>query len=258
MDPSLADPNQGPMTSPVDATDTTTTPPGSRQPGTSGQPGTWSKLGWLLASLAMLLVVAGLWRFSPLHEVADAEAIGSWIRGLRHSPWALPIVLLIYVGANAVFFPNTVLNAATILGLGTVWGLPCALAGSLTAAMLAYGLGRRYGRDRLRDLDSKTIDRITEMLKRGGILGMASLRLLPIAPYGVVNILAGAARVRAHHFALGTLLGLLPGGLLVTAFGHQLRRVLEHPTPPQIAIMASVVLLALAAAWYLRRRALAS
>lgn len=250
MDPSLADPNPRPVSRPGPGADTA--------PTNARSSGSRQTLVWLLGSLAMLLVVAALWRFSPLHEVADAEAIGSWIRSLRHSPWAVPIVLLVYVGANAVFFPNTVLNAATILGLGTVWGLPCALAGSLTAGMLAYALGRRYGKDRLKDLDSKTIDRISAMLKRGGILGMASLRLLPIAPYGVVNILAGAARVRAHHFAIGTLLGLLPGGLLLTAFGHQLRRVLEHPTPLQIAIMVSVVLLALTGAWYLRRRALAS
>lgn len=207
--------------------------------------------------MVVLVAVAALWRFSPLHEFADTESIAAWLHGVRSSPWAPLIVIMVYVGANAVFFPNTVLNAATILGLGTPWGLPCALAGSLTAAMITYGLGRRYGKERLKKLDSKSVERISKMLQKGGVMGMTTLRLLPIAPYGVVNLLAGAARVKPFAFGFGTFLGLLPGGLLMTAFGHQLRAVLEHPSPPQIAIMVGVAVFAACAAWWLRRRALA-
>lgn len=215
---------------------------------------------WLWAGAAFLLLVcfAGLWRFSALHELADARAIASWLHELRRSPWAPLIVILVYVGANAVLFPNTVLNAATILGMGTLWGLPCALAGSMTAAMLAYLVGRRYGRERLKNLDNATVDRVTKLLRKGGVLGMATLRLIPLAPYSVVNVLAGAARVKALDFGLGTLLGLLPGTLLVTAFGHQLRAVLKNPSPLEIATMAAVLLVAAAGAWWARSRALAA
>lgn len=213
-------------------------------------------LPWAAGTLILIAGIAALWRFSPLHEVADTRAIAGWLHGLRNSSWAPLILVLVYVAANAVFFPNTVLNTATILGFGTTHGLPYALTGSLIAALPAYALGRRYGKERLKNLDSAQVDRMTKLLRDGGVLGMATLRLLPIAPYGVVNALAGAARVRILPFMSGTLLGLLPGGLLVTAFGHQLRAVLRHPTPMQIAIMLAIVLLAGSGAWWLRGKAL--
>lgn len=205
----------------------------------------------------VLVAIAAAWRFSPLHEVADTEAIADWLHGMRRNPWAPLIIVMIYVAANAVFFPNTVLNAATILGMGTAWGLPCALAGSLASAMFTYALGRRFGRKRLSRIDSTALDRITQMLKKSGVLGIATLRLLPVAPYGVVNLAAGAAHVRALPFAFGTLLGLLPGNLLMTAFGHQLRQVLRNPSKAQIAIMVGVVLVAAAGALWARSKAMA-
>jgi len=211
-----------------------------------------------IIGFAVLLAIAAAWRFSPLHEVADTEAIADWLHGMRRNPWAPLIIVMVYVAANAVFFPNTVLNAATILGMGTAWGLPCALAGSLASAMVTYTLGRRFGRRRLSRIDSAAIDRITQLLKRSGVLGIATLRLLPVAPYGVVNLVAGAAHVRAVPFAFGTLLGLLPGNLLMTAFGHQLRQVLRNPSKSQIAIMVGVLLVAAAGALWARSKALAS
>lgn len=219
-----------------------------------------SRRTWILcaAALLALVAVAAAWRFSPLHEYADARALAAWLHDLRRHPWAPVVIVLIYIGANALFFPNTVLNAATILGMGTAWGLPCALAGSLSAALVAFAAGRRYGTQGLRKLDSAAIGRISQMLKRSGVLGIAALRLVPVAPYNVVNLVAGAARVRTVPFALGTLLGLLPGNLLVTAFGHQLRALLRDPGAPQIAALATVVLLALAGAWWARSRALSA
>lgn len=224
--------------------------------GDDGGPGRgsqWWKLGLVLAAMVGF---AAAWRFTPLHEMADPDTLAGWFHSLRRNPWAPALLLGVYLGANLVFFPNTVLNAATILGLGTTWGMPCALAGSLASAMLSYFLGRRFGTRRLRRLDGKATERLTRMLKKSGVLGIATLRLLPVAPYTAVNLVAGAARVSPFAFAAGTFLGLLPGNVLMTIFGHQLRAVLRDPSRLQIGIMAAVVLVAAAGAWWARKRAL--
>lgn len=215
-------------------------------------PRPWWKLGVLLA---VMVGAAAAWRFSPLHEIADADALAGWFHSLRRNPWAPLLLLTVYLAANLMFFPNTVLNAATILGLGTTWGMPCALAGSLASAMLVYVLGRRFGTRRLRRLDGRMAERLSRMLEGGGVLGIASLRLLPIAPYTAVNLVAGAARVSPFPFALGTLLGLLPGNVLMTLFGHQLRAVLRDPSRMQIGIMAAVLIVAAAGAWWAHQKA---
>jgi uncharacterized membrane protein YdjX (TVP38/TMEM64 family) len=209
-------------------------------------------------ALALMVGLAAAWRFTPLHQMADADMLAGWFHSLRRNPWGPVLLLLVYLGANLVFFPNTVLNAATILGLGTTWGMPCALSGSLASAMLVYVIGRRFGTRRLRRLDGKAADRLTRMLKNSGVLGVASLRLVPIAPYTAVNLVAGAARVSSISFALGTVLGLLPGNILMTVFGHQLRAALRDPSRLQIGILTAVLIVAAAGAWWARKKALAA
>lgn len=207
------------------------------------------------AAVILLLLIAAAWRWTPLHEFAEPKTIAAWLRGLRDSPWAPLVIVAVYVGANALLFPNTILNVATILGLGTTMGLPCALAGSLSAALVFYATGRRYGAGKLKKLHSHRIDALEKQLRNAGILGIATLRLLPVAPYTVVNVVAGAARVRLLPFAIGSLLGLLPGNLMVTAFGHQLRSVIHDPSHGDIAAMVGIVALAALGLWWLKQRA---
>jgi uncharacterized membrane protein YdjX (TVP38/TMEM64 family) len=202
---------------------------------------------------AAILGIAAAWRFTPLHAWADPKVIGHVFRALRDSPWLVPAILGAYVAASATLFPNTAMNAATILALGTHQGPPLALSGSVFAATVFYLLGRGPARERLQRLKLKKLDQLHVLLRRGGVLGMTTLRLVPIAPYTVVNLLAGAARVHPVSFVAGTFLGLLPGCLLLTAFGHQLRAMLRNPGPHEIAIVALTGVAALAVLWGLQR-----
>lgn len=211
---------------------------------------------YLGAAVLLVLGVAAAWRWSPLHQYADPKVIAGIFEDLRSSPWAPLGLAAIYVLASAALFPNTVLNVATILALGVPYGPLSALSASLVAALVFYAIGRRFGEERIRAMNIKSVDRLSKMLRKGGVLGMATLRLLPIAPYSIVNLMAGAARVKVVAFTLGTLLGLLPGTLMITAFGHQLRAMLRHPTAAEIAILAALVLLLLVGLWWLRRKAL--
>lgn len=209
----------------------------------------------LAALCAVVAALALAWRFTPLQQLADPQALAQRLHALARTPWAPLIVVLLYVGGNAVLFPNTVLNMATIVGLGTLPGLPYALLGSLAAAMAGYAVGRRYGEDFVDRIDAAGVERVSKALRKSGTLHIAVLRLLPIAPYTLVNLAAGAARVRPLFFGAGTVLGLLPGTLLVTAFGHQLRAAVRDPSASDIALMVVIVAVALGGGWALRRYA---
>jgi uncharacterized membrane protein YdjX (TVP38/TMEM64 family) len=56
------------------------------------------------------------------------------------------------------------------------------------------------------------------------------IRNVPIAPFTVVNLLAGASSLRFRDYLLGTALGMAPGIAAVTLMGDRLRGVLEDPT----------------------------
>jgi phospholipase D1/2 len=210
----------------------------------------------LIAALAL----TAAWRWTPLHDFAEPRAVAHELRLLLtgHSAWAPVIIIGIYILSNAVMFPNTVLCFATILALGTVKGFAYATGGSLIAAVAAYAVGRYWGPERIRQMQIHSLERLSVALRRGGVVQITMLRLLPLAPFSVVNLVAGAAHVRVVPFVVGTFLGLLPGNLLMTAFGRQLRRIVANPTPTEIAITVAVAIVGSVVIWQLQRLAAAA
>ena len=89
--------------------------------------------------------------------------------------------------------------------------------GIVASSIVTYYIGRRMRRDTVRRLAGPKLDRMIEVLKKYGLLAMTLLRLVPLAPFVVESIVAGAIHMRVWHVALGTAIGLLPGTLATTA-----------------------------------------
>ena len=70
---------------------------------------------------------------------------------------------------------------------------------------------------------------------------MTALRLVPVAPFAVEGVVAGAIRVRLWHYTLGTFLGMLPGALVATVFGDQIAVALEGSTRINWWLVAGIV-----------------
>jgi uncharacterized membrane protein YdjX (TVP38/TMEM64 family) len=68
------------------------------------------------------------------------------------------------------------------------------------------------------------------------------VRLVPIAPFVIESLVAGAVRIRLWHFMLGTFLGMLPGVLAATVFGDQLEAVLRDPARINYWVVGGVLL----------------
>lgn len=206
-----------------------------------------------LVALGVALLLMAAWRWTPLNVYLQPKMVANWLRSMASSPWMPAIVVAVYVASNAVMFPNTVLCFATILAFGTVKGFWFATGGSLIAAIAAYLVGRWYGPEPIRKLKIKSLERMTKALQHGGIVQITTLRLLPLAPFTVVNVMAGVAHVRPMPYIVGTFLGLLPGNLLFTAFGRQLRQLIANPSPTAIALLVAVTVLGSVALWYLQK-----
>jgi phospholipase D1/2 len=169
-------------------------------------------------------------------------------------------VLLTYAVGSLLFVPINLLIAATGAAFGPLLGLGYAAAGSLLAAAVVFGLGRAVGRDPMRRLAGRWVDAVSRRLDRHGLLAMALLRLMPVAPFSVVNLVAGSSSIRFRDFVFGSAIGMLPGLVLMTVFGDRLGAWLRRPDPFNLAILIAVTLgvVALAVAlrrWSRRRRA---
>jgi uncharacterized membrane protein YdjX (TVP38/TMEM64 family) len=82
---------------------------------------------------------------------------------------------------------------------------------------------------------------------------MVAVRLLPVAPFTVVNMVAGASHIGARDFLLGTLLGMAPGTIAVGMFVDRIAAAVSEPGAATFAILAGVLAVVIAGALALRR-----
>jgi uncharacterized membrane protein YdjX (TVP38/TMEM64 family) len=159
----------------------------------------------------LVVAVAGLavtgYALSP-HRIAESAAsIGPFA-----AAGAATLLLLALV-------PRTIVS----LACGALFGVLTGAAIALTAAMAAAGIGFAAGRwlvrgvvaDRLRG----RVASLDNWLSRHGLLAVLVVRLVPIAPFGLVSYCYGGTGVRTRHYLLGTLIGAAPSAVTWAAIG---------------------------------------
>lgn len=205
------------------------------------------------AFLLILLGLAAAWRWTPLGQWLDMDLLVQTATQLRDSPAAPIYVLGGYLLAGLLVMPITVLIAATVLTFGTGLGLAYALAGSLLSALFLYGLGRKLGRAAVRRLAGPRLNRLSQRLAKRGLLAIIFVRVVPVAPFTVVNLVAGASHIRFAHYLWGTVIGMFPGIFAVTAFIDRLYAIVKQPDWQTVGLFAAVAVLIIAVAVALRR-----
>jgi uncharacterized membrane protein YdjX (TVP38/TMEM64 family) len=98
------------------------------------------------------------------------------------------------------------------------------LTGGTLGGVLSYGIGNYLGHDGLQRFAGERINRISRRLAERGLLSVIIIRLLPIAPFAIVNMIAGASHLRLREFIPGTLIGMLPGTLIIAFSVGQLQQ----------------------------------
>lgn len=186
--------------------------------------------GWyfVLALLAALLLGA-LWRWSPLHQWLKLSTLLTAADYIRESSLTVPIVLGIYLLGSCLMVPINLLVLATAISFGSISGFFLALGGSLIGGLASYLLGRWLGRDAVQRLAGKKINQLSRKLARRGWLTISLVRVVPIAPFTIVNMVAGASHISARSFIIGTAVGMCPGILAIMIFEEGLERALRNP-----------------------------
>lgn len=185
---------------------------------------------WRLFALTLgAVVLALLWRGSPLQQYLTLDNLLAAADALRENVLSIPIVLVIFVVGSCLMVPVNLLILATALSFGSVKGFALALMGSLLGGLVSYLLGRWLGREVVRKLAGDKLNRLSRKLARRGWLAVAVLRMVPIAPFTLVNMAAGVSHISTRSFLVGTAIGLCPGILAIMVFEEGLERVLRNP-----------------------------
>jgi len=203
--------------------------------------------------IALIVLTTGLLRFTPLGEAISPGDLLAQLGDLRHAPGGAWLFLGLAILALMLGMPATpvVVAAGLLFGIWTGFGVAY---GALTlAALLGFVIGHFLGTEALRRLAGKRLDQLSRHLARRGILTVFSLRLIPLAPFTVVNLVAGASRIRFRDFLVGSLAGLAPGTIALTVFSDQLLRTVLAPSPTTIGVLALLTALFIGIGWGLSR-----
>ncbi len=207
-----------------------------------------------IALLALLALGAALWRSLPASPWPAVDAALGQLAASRTDPWAgllsVGIYLLVGLTGIPVFLPAVA--AGAIFGL---WpGMIYAFAGTMLSASFTYSIGRRLGRHSVRRLTSDRASRISRVLPRHGVVAVAMLRLLPVASFTAVNLMAGAVRIDPAVYLAGSAAGLTPMILGFSLFGDRLAAVLNEGNPMDATVLSSLaIVLVMAGASLLNR-----
>jgi uncharacterized membrane protein YdjX (TVP38/TMEM64 family) len=207
----------------------------------------------LIALLVAAVALAAAWRWTAAGEWLDIESLTRAAQALSERPATPLLVIAAYVLAGLLVLPVTALSLATVVVFGPVIGVVYAMAGSLVSAWSTYAIGGALGRDTVRRLSGSRLNQLRRRLADRGVLTVAAVRMLPIAPFTVVNMVAGASHIRLRDFLLGTAIGLAPGKLMLALFVDGVMSALRDPGAGAFAAVAVIALVALVCAYALRR-----
>ena len=204
--------------------------------------------------LFLLFAAASAWKWTPLADLIDVNRLSGWAASLRQSPVRHFYLLGAYIIGSILLVPITAMILVTAIIFGPVMGSLYSIVGSLVGAAVTYAIGRFLGQDFVRKIAGAKWRRLEQKIRQTGIVAVTTLRLLPVAPFTVVNIISGAFKVPLRDYILGSLLGLLPGILITNLFAHQFTSAIRDPGIGAFLVLAALIIITIVGTVWLKRR----
>jgi uncharacterized membrane protein YdjX (TVP38/TMEM64 family) len=166
--------------------------------------------------------------------VFGAQALGfngeatvqEWLRAAS-GPWALPVAVLAFAVLAFVGVPQIMLIAAAVVAFGPMTGFAYSWIGTMVSSLVGFYLGRMAGARTLERFSGEGVRRFVRLIGRNGFFASFIVRLVPSAPFIVVNMAAGVTPMRIADFLLGTAIGIVPKIVLTAFAGNSIFRVLK-------------------------------
>ncbi len=203
--------------------------------------------------LALFIGLAAAWRWTELSEWLAPGRLRDLGETLRQLPGSPLLVLGAFVVGTLLVVPITGMIAAAMLVFGPWLGMAYSFGGALLGAAASYGLGRVAGRRTVRRIAGSRLDRLSRELGRRGVLAVATVRIIPVAPFTVINLVAGTTHISLRDFLLGTLIGLAPGIIAAALFIDRIMAALRDPGAGTVAVLIGLIVLVVAGMALLRR-----
>lgn len=210
---------------------------------------------WLAVGILLLLfAAAAAWKWTPLADLIDVNKMAGWAGSLRQSPARHFYLLGAYVIGSVLLIPITLLILITAIVFGPILGSLYSIVGGLAGALVTYAIGYFLGQDFVRKIAGAKWGMIERKIGQTGVVAVTTLRLLPVAPFSVINIVSGAFKVPLRDYVLGSILGLAPGIVVTNLFAHQLESAIRNPGVGTFVLLLALIAITVAGTVWLKRR----
>ncbi|HXC67891.1 MAG TPA: VTT domain-containing protein, partial [Nitrospiraceae bacterium] len=138
--------------------------------------------------LAGLLAVAAGWHWTPLGQLLNIPMLVGIAEQFKHSAVAPFLTLAAFVLGALMVVPVTAMIAVTVLAFGPILGFSYALVGMTVSALLTFWIGKLLGRHSIQRLAGSRLHQLSRRLAQKGVVAVVMIRLVPVAPFTIVNL----------------------------------------------------------------------
>lgn len=184
-----------------------------------------------LVLLLVIGVVVALFVSFGGHEILTLENLQKHQSAIEQ--WISQNLLAAVLGFAGVYVVVTALSlpGAAIMTLaggaffGNVYGLVAVSIASTIGASLAFLVARFLMRDTLREKYAETVAKMDRGIKKDGAFYLATLRLVPVFPFFLINLAMGLTGMKLKTYALVSWVAMLPGTFVYVNAGTQLSTI---------------------------------
>jgi phospholipase D1/2 len=206
-----------------------------------------------VAALPVIIAGAayGAWRLGYF-DLEHRRHLASVVGDFHSRRWSAPLFVVLWAGVVSLCMPATF---ASVLGgavFGTAVGALLNWIGALGATLLGHTIARRLIKNSLIRLFGE--HRLLRLLReRADMLALLRLRLVPVAPFALLDYLAGLAGVPALRLLVATAIGVIPSVVAYAYVGSAIMasaRNANHSAHAALVIagIATVAMMLLSAA----------
>jgi uncharacterized membrane protein YdjX (TVP38/TMEM64 family) len=160
--------------------------------------------------------------------------------------------IAVIAAASTIAVPLSLLTLVAIIAFEPIFGFIYCLCGATLGAAISYGFGQLIGQKAIERFAGPRVNTISRRLAVHGILSVTIIRLIPIAPFAFVNMIAGSSQIRFRDFVLGTIIGMIPGTIAIIVFVDLIVEAIRKPSATTGVFAAITVALIFAGLWTLR------
>jgi uncharacterized membrane protein YdjX (TVP38/TMEM64 family) len=179
--------------------------------------------------MAIIIGMSGLHKYISLDNLREHQIfLQDYI--IKNTSLSITIYCLIYFAIVSLSIP-----AATIMTLiggflfGQIIGTICIVFSASCGACVIFVSTKMATRNTVKKETGKWVKKMQTGFAENAFSYMLTLRLIPIFPFVLVNLVAGILQVSLRTFFFGTLIGIIPGTFIYVSVGVSMRKLLNHP-----------------------------